>query len=771
MNRIALMGLMILLATTIHAQGTTSLSSSTNPPPAAVVNAGDSDVPVLAFRLIRVQPNPPPVTLTGVSATMTGTATALDIVQWRLFTDNNSNDAYDVGIDQPVGSPALGLNPAFTGLSIPVLSPAQTTFFVMVDLSAAASPGATISLQLLNTGIATSGGGKNGGPINSSIMTIANASVADINVQRNSVNVASGSNDLLGNVPLAGQNIDYLIENTGGANLALTGTPIAAIGNLANCAVNETQPTVNVLAPAGQTVLTLTVTPLSAVGFSFEITIANNDPDSSESPYIIMVSGVGLSPTATQLVITGQPGNGTGGSALSAQPTVEARTSGGTLDTGFTGLVTAEIEFGTGTSGAVLLGTVAVNAVGGIATFTDLAIDLVGIAYQLTFTSGSLTPATSSTFDVTLGSAAQVAVTGQPGNGTGGLPLSTQPVVQVQDAGGNLIATDNTTQITASITSGTGTAGANLIGTLTVTVASGTVTFTDLAIDLAATGYSLDFSATGLTTGVSNLFDITVGPAAMLAVVSNPGNGTGGLALSSQPVVELQDAGGNLVTTDSTTQVTATITTGTGGTGASLLGTATVTAASGVVTFTDLAIDLAATAYTLDFEATGLASATSATFDITVGAASQIVILVQPGSGTPGSALVAQPAVAIQDAGGNTLTGDNSSLVTAAIATGTGTSGAALIGTVSVTVSGGVTTFSGLGVDLAGVAYQLEFTSGALPSVTSAAFDVTATPSSSGGGKGKKDDEGCSTGENNSWLLLALLASLAMVVAARTRHA
>ncbi|MBK8206837.1 MAG: hypothetical protein IPK87_08560 [Planctomycetes bacterium] len=771
MNRLILVILTVVAASTISAQGTTSLSASGNPPPAAVINAGTTDIPVLAFRLIRVQPNPPPVTLTGVSATMTGTAVAQDIVQWTLFEDTNSNDAYDVGVDQPVGTPALGLNPAFTGLSIGIPSPSQMTLFVMVDLSAAATPGATVSLQLLATGIATTGGGKNGGPVNSSIMTIANTASADINVQRNSTSIASGANDPLGNVLLGGQNFDYVIENVGGANLSLTGSPIVAIGNLSNCAVLEVQPAASVLIPAAQTLLSMTVTPQSATAFSFEISIANSDPDAGESPYVIFVSGTGLSPTATQLIITTQPGTGTGGSALSGQPVVEAQTSAAALDTGFNGLVTAQITASTGTSGALLLGTVALNAVGGIATFTDLAIDLVGTGYQLTFTSGSLTPDTSNAFDITLGSAAQIVVTAQPGNGTGGLPLSTQPSVEIHDAGGNLIASDNTTLVTAAITSGTGTGGAILSGTLTLQVISGAVAFTDLAIDRAATGYSLDFSAAGLTTGVSNTFDIAIGVPALLAVASNPGNGTGGLPLAQQPAVEVQDAGGNRITSDNATQVTATISTGSGGSGALLLGTATITAASGAVVFVDLAIDLAATGYTLDFDAAGLSGTTSTSFDITVGVAAQLAIVTQPGNGNPGAALIVQPAVAVQDAGGNTLLSDSLTLVTVAIAVGTGTSGAVLTGTVAVTVSSGVATFSGLGVDLAGVGYQLEFTSGALVPATSTNFDVTVPSSSSGGGKGKGDDEGCSTSEGTSLLLLLLLTAAGVAVGRRSRRA
>jgi hypothetical protein len=88
------------------------------------------------------------------------------------------------------------------------------------------------------------------------------------------------------------------------------------------------------------------------------------------------------------------------GMPFATQPVVEARDASNNLDTAFTGPVTAAISTGTGTSGAVLSSTVTVNAVAGVAAFTDLSIDLAGTGYTLTFTSGSLTAAVSAPFDV-----------------------------------------------------------------------------------------------------------------------------------------------------------------------------------------------------------------------------------------------------------------------------------------------------------------------------------------------------------------------------------
>jgi hypothetical protein len=90
--------------------------------------------------------------------------------------------------------------------------------------------------------------------------------------------------------------------------------------------------------------------------------------------------------------------------------------------------------------------------------------------------------------------------------------------------------------------------------------------------------------------------------------VTQPAGAVSGLVLSSQPVIQVRDASNNLVTT-STAAVTVAIASGTG----ALLGTRTVNAVRGVVTFTDLRID-GVGAHTLTFTATGFNAATSSGF-------------------------------------------------------------------------------------------------------------------------------------------------------------
>jgi PKD repeat protein len=74
-----------------------------------------------------------------------------------------------------------------------------------------------------------------------------------------------------------------------------------------------------------------------------------------------------------------------------------------------------------------------------------------------------------------------------------GEAFAVQPEVKVYDDGDNVIACD-TGEVTASLVSGTGTAGAVLEGSTSVAAVAGVAAFTDLAIDQPGAGYRLQFS-------------------------------------------------------------------------------------------------------------------------------------------------------------------------------------------------------------------------------------------------------------------------------------
>jgi hypothetical protein len=94
-----------------------------------------------------------------------------------------------------------------------------------------------------------------------------------------------------------------------------------------------------------------------------------------------------------------QPGIAPAGARLSPQPVVRVEAADGTLISDFNGPVT--LAFGTNAGGGILGGTPTVNAVNGVATFTDLFVTAPGSGYTLVASSGSLQTAASAPFTVT----------------------------------------------------------------------------------------------------------------------------------------------------------------------------------------------------------------------------------------------------------------------------------------------------------------------------------------------------------------------------------
>jgi hypothetical protein len=174
---------------------------------------------------------------------------------------------------------------------------------------------------------------------------------------------------------------------------------------------------------------------------------------------------------------------------------------------------------------------------------------------------------------------------------------------------------DSSTVVTATINGPSNRLGASVSGT-PVRCCWGICRFTDLSISKAELAYRLDISAPGLKTVTSAPFLIE-GPA-LLRVASPPNNATSGFPFVSQPVVEVTDykgllmsmsvkdrcfPGGGAVVTASITGVNARM--------SKLTGSATVEIVNGVARFTDLGIEgggggLVEPPYVLRFDAPDL---------------------------------------------------------------------------------------------------------------------------------------------------------------------
>jgi hypothetical protein len=230
--------------------------------------------------------------------------------------------------------------------------------------------------------------------------------------------------------------------------------------------------------------------------------------------------------------------------------------------------------------------------------------------------------------------------------------------------------------------------------------------------------YTVSASARGAA-GTSFDLTNTQGPATQLVIVTQPSaTATAGRKIPTQPVIYVEDQYGNLETGDNSTQVTASLASGSG----PLVETLTVTVSGGIATFTDLAEVNAGTISLLFTSVPTFTPVISSNILIMPAQPSQLVIHTQPSAtAATGRPFATQPVIYEEDMYGNLETGDNSTQVTVGLGTGTGP----LQGTTAVTVSGGIATFSGLR-DYTAETIVLVFTSPTLTPATSNPITISS---------------------------------------------
>jgi trimeric autotransporter adhesin len=308
---------------------------------------------------------------------------------------------------------------------------------------------------------------------------------------------------------------------------------------------------------------------------------------------------------------------------------------------------------------------------------------------------------------------AQLAFTTQPGGGANGTVWSTQPEVSVEDSGGNVVTGDSSA-VTLAIASQPG-SGATLNCTANpVTASNGVASFAGCEITGQAGTYTLAATDGNLAPAASGTFSVAAGPAAQLAVTTEPGGGANGAALTTQPEVSVEDSGGNVVTGDSSTMTLAIASQP--GSGATLNCTANpVTASNGVASFSGCGITGQAGTYTLEATDGSLTPAASTTISVTPGQATQLAFATQPGDGGVTSS---NPiTVLVEDSAGNVVTTD-SSAVTLALAARPGSWATLNCPTNPVTATNGVAAFTGCTVNRGFGNYTLIATDGSLISAT-----------------------------------------------------
>ena len=490
------------------------------------------------------------------------------------------------------------------------------------------------------------------------------------------------------------------VEDSGG-NVVTTDTSTVT-ASFTSGGVSLTNPTK--AAAAG--VATFSGLTLNALAGPYTLTFSDGGLTTAVSNSITVSTG-----SATQLVVTTQPSStANSGAALGTQPVVKVEDSGGNVVTSVTS-GTASASIASGAGGSIAAGGTSGTFSSGVATFSGLALNGVnGTAYTLTFTGGGFTSVPSSSITVSTGSATKLVFATSPGNSTNGVAFSAQPVVQVEDSGGNVV-TGSSASIMLTASSGT-------LGCTTnpLNASSGVATFAGCSLTgTAGSGYSLSAASSGLTGATSSpTFSLSTGSATQLVVTTQPSStANSGAALGTQPVVKVEDSGGNVVTSVTSGTASASIASGAGGSIAA--GGTSGTFSSGVATFSGLALNgVNGTAYTLTFTGGGFTSVPSSSITVSTGSATKLVFATSPGNSTNGVAFSAQPVVQVEDSGGNVVTGSSASIML------TASSGTLGCTTNPLNASSGVATFAGCSLTgTAGSGYSLSAASSGLTGATS----------------------------------------------------
>ena len=439
---------------------------------------------------------------------------------------------------------------------------------------------------------------------------------------------------------------------------------------------------------------------------------------------------------AVKLAIASSADTARSGIDFVAQPVVHVLDFDDNLVTtgdGSSATVTAAL-FGANPSEITLFGESGlkqVQASGGVAAFSTLRLTGDVATYTLDYTSGAFTKA-SQQIELLAGAPASLNIlagTG-PANAIAGEGFAQAIEVELLDAEGNRVLSDSVSDITATLVSSSDVSSRGVTAT-TVRATNGLVSFDGgSALNYTLAGdHKISFTD-GTRTEVSDSFTITHAAASKLVIQTQPASLRNDLAVSDgfgvAPALRVLDEFDNRVVSGPTITVTATVTGANSGDITSVSGgSVTTTSGTELVSMPDLKLRGLAGSYVLNFEATGSLTTfdiDSSSVSLTFGLPSQLVLTQSADVARSGAAFTPQPVVEVRDNSSN-LVSDSQLVVTATVA------GREMVGQTSQTASGGIATFSGLGVS--GVAAQgvvLSFAADYLgtPLTTSQTIDVTA---------------------------------------------
>lgn len=307
----------------------------------------------------------------------------------------------------------------------------------------------------------------------------------------------------------------------------------------------------------------------------------------------------------SRVVITTQPAGAAAGVRLTTQPVAEIRDIADNLVTSSSAPVTVAVS-GTGT----ISGTTTVNAVAGVARFTDLALGGTVGGRTLVFSSPLLAAGTSNVVELVAGPPGALVYVGSTvrlRSGWTAAAAGNQIALQLRDSEGNNTAVAGRR---VTVTVGAGPGNATTSGLSQVTNAQGRVTFDDLTITAIAGTRTLTFRDDVIATSPTvNAMIVGGSPATMLIERDLPAQVEQGVTITPAPVVRLLDALGN-------TSPEAGVTVRASRTNASLAGATAVTDDQGRATFTAMSFSTGTGPGAVTFAADALPSASSRSVDV-----------------------------------------------------------------------------------------------------------------------------------------------------------
>ena len=430
----------------------------------------------------------------------------------------------------------------------------------------------------------------------SSAFNVTAGAAAKLVFTQQPTNVVAGSSitpsvkvsieDALGNLVTTATNSVSVAIGSNPSSGTLSGTtPVAAVAGVAtfsNLSINNTG-----------TGYTLTA---NATGLTGATSIAFN----------VIVS---IGPPA-KLAFTVEPSNVVAGNSINPSVQVSVEDAAGNVVT--TANNSVSMAIGINPLGGTLSGTTPVTAVNGVATFSNLSINVAAAGYSLQASATGLTSASSTTFNVTAGTANKLVFTQQPTTVVAGSSITPSVTVSIEDAQGNVVTTANNSgergHRDEPIERNAERDIARNCGRWRGDVRE--PEYQQCGDRIHADGQR-DRDLTGATSGA---FNVTAGLATKLIFTQQPSNVAAGSSITPAVTVSVEDSLGNVVTT-ATNSVNIGI--GTNAGSGTLSGTTPVTAAAGVATFSNLSINNVGTGYTLTASATGLTGATSSAFNVT----------------------------------------------------------------------------------------------------------------------------------------------------------